>query len=90
MAKPILVVNDDYSCEVYRWDGKVETFDLLTPIDFNPMWEPVFSPEPINPYGRSVERRLVRMAKVSFEIRERPEPPPVTVPDNIILGGQDA
>lgn len=88
--EPWLMVYNDYSCDVVRFDGQVETYDLLTPVDWETVWVPQFSTLPINPYGRSVERRVLREAKVSFGLRERPQPPDLSIPPNIILGGQDA
>jgi hypothetical protein len=79
-AEPYIVVNEDYTVNVRGWTC-VETFDLLTPVDFETKW----SPEPVYPFARPVQHRLARTIKVSFEIRERPEPPPPRVYNTVDL-----
>lgn len=81
--QPHVVVNDDYTVDVRGWHG-VETFDLMTPVDFQTIHRAEWVPEPVNPFSTQPERRLTRTMKVSFEIRERPKPPPVRIYNTVI------
>lgn len=77
--KPMLVVYDDYTAEISGWRGETETFDLLTPIDFNTHIVPVSRPslyQEITDPLAGLKLDYYREGEVSFSLRERLKPPP--------------
>lgn len=77
--KPYLVVYDDYTVEMTEYGGKVQTFDLMTRLDWNPHIRPITEPSAFQEVrgATGIPRfEYVREGEIRFSIRERPTPPP--------------